>query len=75
MTCPYCGAEMTPGYIQSRDGVYWDTKKRLVAALPPRGGDAVILGTGGGPFSGAAVLAYHCTKCKKILIDYSQNNP
>ena len=23
MKCPFCGEEMTPGVIQSRDGVYW----------------------------------------------------
>ena len=33
MKCPYCGKEMTLGYIQNREGVYWTEKKRKVAAL------------------------------------------
>lgn len=33
-TCPYCGGELLTGYIQSRDGVCWSEKKKLVSALP-----------------------------------------
>ena len=32
MKCPYCGKEMTLGYIQNRDGVYWTEKKLPVPA-------------------------------------------
>ena len=32
--CPYCGGELLTGYIQSRDGVCWSEKKKLVSALP-----------------------------------------
>ena len=31
--CPFCGEEMTPGVIQSRDGVYWSRKAGPMAAL------------------------------------------
>ena len=33
MSCPYCGKEMTLGYIQCRDGVQWTLKKQFVALL------------------------------------------
>lgn len=33
MECTYCNEEMTLGYIQCRDGVYWPPKKQLVSAL------------------------------------------
>lgn len=70
MKCPYCGEEMELGYIQCRDGVTWDTKKRMVAVLPSFRSHSIVLGSGGGPFSGASVSAYNCEKCKKIVIDY-----
>lgn len=70
MKCPYCGEEMELGYIQCRDQIIWDTKKRAVAALPSLRDDAVLLKSGEGPFSGASVSAYHCRKCQKIIIDY-----
>ena len=74
MVCPYCGQEMELGYIQCRDSVIWSTKKRAIAALPPLRSSYIVLGSGGGPFSGASVRAYHCDKCKKIEIDCNHTN-
>ena len=70
MKCPYCDEEMKLGYIQCRDGVIWDKKKRIVAALPSFRSESFFLGSGAGPLSGSSVLAYNCEKCKKIVIDY-----
>ena len=70
MNCSCCSEEMEWGYIQCRDGVVWDSKKSMVAALPSIRENAIVLGSGGGPFSGAAVPAYHCKRCKKIVIEY-----
>lgn len=67
MKCPYCDMEMELGYIQCRDGVYWNDKKRIVAAIPPMGG--IKLSSNETPF-GATASAYCCPKCKKIIIDY-----
>ncbi len=62
MICPYCRKEMEKGYIQSRDGLGWNHKKRFVQAfsgiLPDQG-------------LGVDVVAYRCTSCKKIVIDYA----
>ncbi len=64
-TCPYCGGEMLPGYMQSRDGVCWSTKKKLVPALPGIAKDELYLSD-----SSAAVEAYNCPKCRVVLISY-----
>ncbi len=72
MKCPYCNAEMTLGYIQCIDGVYWSEKKRTAARLPPVNKYSIELAAGGGPLSGSAVEAYRCAECRKIVIDYSE---
>ena len=75
MNCPYCGKEMEKGFIQCRDGVSWQKKERLVAALPGLSKDSVILARShGSPFSGAAAIAHCCPDCKKIVIDYGQES-
>lgn len=70
MKCPYCNLEMDEGYIQCRDGVYWSSKKRTVAAIMPINKDSVKLGEEGNPLSGTAVIAHKCQNCKKIIINY-----
>ena len=44
--CPYCGGELLTGYIQSRDGVCWSEKKKLVSALPGLAKDELYLPDG-----------------------------
>lgn len=65
---------MELGYIQSRDNLSWNKKKKLVvnlvASLSFLGKDAIILLQDGGMFSGSDVIAYNYPKCKKIIIDY-----
>lgn len=74
MKCPYCNTEMELGYIQSRDGVSWSNKKSKVAAIASLSLNAISLASGGGIFSGASAVAYNCRKCKKIIIDYREDN-
>ncbi len=71
MKCPYCEKEMELGYIQCRDGVAWRRKKCAVGALSTLTSE-LNLAVGGGAFSGAAVEAYRCADCKKIIIDYDR---
>ena len=55
MKCPFCGEEMTPGVIQSRDGVYWSREAGAVAALAGLKKDAITLAdSGSSVFGGAA---------------------
>lgn len=70
MICKKCGKEMIKGYIQCRDGVFWDEKLRKVAALPLSGSALKLSGDASGPFSGSAVEAYHCRECRTITIEY-----
>lgn len=73
MKCPYCNEEMEVGYIQSRDNLSWNKKKKLVASLSFLGKDSIILSQDGSMFSGSDVIAYNCTKCEKMIIDYHKN--
>ena len=72
MKCPYCEKEMEQGFIQCRDGVTWTPKKQPIAALS-------VLGKGSMPLiNGAAensrtVYAYRCDMCKKVIIDYAED--
>ena len=70
MKCPYCEKEMTLGYIQCRDGVYWTLKKQLVASLSSLGKGSTCLSNGAADNSNT-VFAFKCEDCKKIIIDYS----
>ncbi len=69
MKCLYCGKEMTLGYIQCRDGVYWTLKKQLIASLSSLGKESTPLANGAADNS-SAVFAFKCGACKKIIIDY-----
>ena len=71
MNCPYCGEEMSLGYIQCRDGVYWTEDKRPVASVPFFGGERIDLASDEiGLFSGPSAYAYRCGACRKIIIKY-----
>lgn len=71
MNCPYCNQEMTLGYIQCRDGVYWTPKKHFFEAFSFLGKGSISLENG---VSGnaRAVYAYQCGNCRKVIIDYSR---
>ena len=66
MKCPFCGVEMTPGVIQSRDGVYWSREAGAVAALAVLKKDAITLAdSGSSVFGGAAAEALTALAAKK----------
>ena len=56
---------MEPGFVQCRDGVYWSSRRRLVAALPPVGKGVVRLDREDG-----AAEVWKCPKCKMLLAKY-----
>lgn len=62
MKCPYCSREMEIGYIQSRDGLGWSVKKRIVNALSGLLAEQDL---------GKTVTANRCNECKKIVINYA----
>lgn len=63
---------MEPGYIQCRDGVYWSEKRRKLASIPPLRGKALKLSSNETPFA-ASVGAWRCLECKKIVVDYGED--
>ena len=72
MNCPYCNTKMQKGYVQCRDGVYWNSKKQWVAALASLGREATPLydEEQNGPKSEA--IAYNCRRCKTVIIPYGR---
>ena len=63
--CPLCGAETLAGFVQSRDGLGWSRKKRLVAALSGALAEVEL---------GDVVVARNCPNCKAIYIDYAEEH-
>jgi len=61
---------MELGYIQSRDGVIWTPKERLLVILSYFDKRSVSLENGADD-SSRTVHAYKCGACKKVIIDYS----
>ncbi len=70
MKCPYCGEDMIRGYIQCRDGLHWTPKKFPVAALSVFSQGSISLANGAAE-NNRTIFAHHCGRCKKILIDYA----
>ncbi len=73
--CPVCQCSMIRGYIQARDSLYWNTKKRVVSALPPLQGDSIKLPeeSSSSPFTSGYIPAYHCPKCKTLTVFYDDS--
>ena len=74
MKCPYCGNEMEQGFIQSPQEISWkkgDKRPLLGRALFHEG--SVILSELSF-MKGSAVTAFLCRDCKKVIIDYSDEN-
>lgn len=69
MKCPYCEKEMELGYIQSRDGMYWTSKKVFAPVLSGLVKDSISLENGAGR-NNTVVYAYKCSACKKVIIEF-----
>ena len=63
MNCPYCNKKMEKGYIQSKQGLGWNRKKRVVVVASAWFADQPLEYEN---------VAYRCEDCKKIIIDYEQ---
>ena len=73
--CPYCGEEMVLGYIRSRDGVVWAKDPCGISSIPwLASGPMVSLAPGTGLSGNPGAAGYNCTKCKKIILDYTYRN-
>ncbi len=67
--CPYCGADMEEGVIQSSQEIAWLKEKAIVGASWLNEG-AVQLAPFPALKGRAAVRAWLCRDCRKVIIDY-----
>lgn len=72
MLCPYCQNEMTDGFIQSRDGVFWTPERAMIPSLAFLKRSAVPLGSEPG-MTFSAARACLCRACNKVIIDINRD--
>jgi len=70
MNCPYCGAEMEKGLVQSAGEIFWSTERRkfIVSARETKG-DIMISSY---DIFGNFAESYLCRNCKKIITNYNE---
>ena len=69
MQCPWCGAEMEAGLVQSARKIFFTTGARKSwFFVEPEGGDITLSRHNA---TGPACTARHCARCKRIVLDYS----
>lgn len=71
MKCPYCNNEMVSGIIQSAREFFFTTRPRNALMRFKPDGDDVSLSSHN--LTSPTCLAYQCTNCKKIVIDYGEH--
>ena len=72
MQCPYCEEELEKGYIDQTDFRFpleWYPAKQETGFFRSRKGRIKLTSA----FDGGYIVAYHCAKCGKFIIDQSQN--
>lgn len=69
MKCPYCGEGMEIGVIQSSQEINWQEKKHLFNRSDLYNSSVCL--SERSFIKGSAVEAWLCRKCKKIIIDFS----
>lgn len=70
--CPYCGNDMEQGVIQSPQEISWKRKASIIGRAQFHEGSVVLSELN--IFKGSKVRAFLCRHCKKVMIDYSENN-
>lgn len=72
MNCPYCSKIMEKGVIESPQEINWKHKRKLFGTKLCNP-DAVVLSPASF-FNGAAVTAFICEDCEKVIIDYKKDD-
>lgn len=74
MKCPYCNNEMEEGLTQSPQELAWIKGiKRKFVGRAMFNKDSLVLSKLSF-MKGSAVVAHLCRSCRKVIIDYSDNN-
>lgn len=71
MKCPCCGREMTSGFVRSARGIYYTNKARKTLMDPIHDLENEIR-LSSHNWARPVCIAYHCSDCKKVVIDYSE---
>ena len=69
MKCPWCDNEMVKGWMQSSRRVLFTTIKSEWGLNIKDKTDIVLTANN---FSNPTAIAYHCDKCKKVIVDYTE---
>ena len=74
MKCPYCKNVMDLGFIQSPQEISWKKgdKRPLMGRAQFHEGSVILSELSF--LKGSAVTAFLCRECKKVIIDYSDDN-
>ena len=71
MRCPVCNAYMTEGWLQSPAQSFWSPKRHYLVGGPDLGGFKfrwkkypLVQG----------IKAFNCNSCKKLIVDYSDED-
>ncbi len=70
MKCPCCGNEMISGIVQSARQIFFTNKTHKNRFIPDASGNEEIM-LSSHNWTRPTCIAYHCAKCKKVVIDYS----
>ncbi len=70
MDCPFCLRPMEKGLLQAGNILVW-VKKKHYLSLIPREGEVEL---DRNYLTGAALPAWICKNCEKVIADYSDNS-
>ena len=73
MKCPICSREMKEGVIQSGRTIFFTPKAHKFFFSPDMGGNGEFT-LSQHNWTRPTCKAYHCEKCRKILLDYEDEN-
>lgn len=68
--CSNCGGKVNKGYIQCGNRIAWVPEVSKISVEPNLNKDSILL-SNQNRFSINSVDAYICEKCKKVILDYS----
>lgn len=63
MTCPDCGKEMEPGWVYSREVLFWSPKPDKLWRVPDRESEVLSSAT-------EYPVGFICKNCRKIILEY-----
>ena len=70
MKCPSCGNKMTIGVVQAARWIYFTTRAHKFFFRPNTSNEEEVL-LSSHNWTRPTCTAYHCSRCKKVVIDYS----